>query len=133
MLAPAPLEDFDGAEFDFQASGAFTLVKSSKTNLQIQTLQQFVKHDPVAVNRSIALRDGGAVVQVNGYADGMTVLVDHRRIRQSVKLRGGGSVAGAGHGLVTSLTVSWPDGTKAELSSGFGLTSIANDQTFRVP
>jgi hypothetical protein len=89
------LVDFDGALYNFQAAGEFTLLKSTRDNLQVQIRQQpFPRSRSVAINTAVAVRDGRAVVEIDSTSrTGVSALVDHRRLRAaSTKLAGGGSL-----------------------------------------
>jgi hypothetical protein len=96
------LIDFDGALFNFQAAGEFTLLKSTTDNLQMQERQQPFPHSrSVSVNTAVAMRDGHAIVEIDSSGDsGVTALVDHRRVRVSMsRLAGGGSLKLSHFGL----------------------------------
>ncbi len=89
------LIDFDGALFDFQAAGEFTLLKSTRDNLEIQERQQPFPHSrSVAVNTAVAMRDGRAIVQIDSFSNyGVKAFVDHRPVRTpDVRLAGGGTL-----------------------------------------
>jgi hypothetical protein len=89
------LVDFDGGLFTFQSVGEFTLLKSTKDNLQIQVRQQPFPHSQaVAVNTAAAMQVGKSVVEVDSTGrEGVTVLVDHKRLHgKSAQLPGGDSV-----------------------------------------
>ena len=122
---------FDGSRvgtqgYAFQTSGEFTLVKSTTDSLEIQgRLQPFptagVYRNDVAMNTAFAMRDGGAVVEVDnptsniGQPGALVLYLD----RQRVSARSGQSMTLAGGGRVRytplQVTVSWPDGTVADV------------------
>jgi hypothetical protein len=114
------LSTFAGDAYDFQAAGEFTLLKSTTDDLEIQERQQpFLRSSAVAINTAVAMRVAGAIVEVDAgrSPDNSLVLwLNKRRVpaQGSLRLRGGG-VLSANNGMVT---VSWPDGTKAQLFSG---------------
>ena len=88
---------FEGTFYDFQAAGEFTLLKSSTTSdLEIQVRQQPFPHSrSIAVNSAVAMRVGGATVEIDSAShNGVSALVDHRPLRGSTAaLAGGGSLA----------------------------------------
>ncbi len=89
------LVDFHGDLFNFQAAGEFTVLKSTTDNLEVQERQQPFPHSrAVSVNTAIAIRDGGAVVEIDSASnDGIAALVNHHRISgKSVSLAGGGTL-----------------------------------------
>ena len=90
------LIDFDGFLFNFQAAGEFTLLKSTKDNLQIQERQQPFPHSKtVAVNTAVAMQVGKAVVEIDSAGkSGVSALVNHKRFRGThTDLKGGGSLS----------------------------------------
>ncbi len=95
--------DFDGALFNFQAAGEFTLLKSTRDNLEVQAREQpFGSSQTVAVNTAFAMQVGAAVVEVDPTAGGLAVLVDHHPLHGGhAKLSGGGSVSFAQASLPT--------------------------------
>jgi hypothetical protein len=112
-----------GGSYGFQTTGEFTLVMSTVDNLEIQArLQPFPSRfsgNDLAMNTAFAMRDGGAVVEVDNptstiFQPGALVLyLDRRR----ADVRSGQSTALAGGGRVrytrAQVTVTWPDGTVA--------------------
>jgi von Willebrand factor type D domain len=109
---------FDGAFYDFQAAGEFTLMKATRNDLQIQVRQKpahFFGND-VAIITAVAVRDGGATIEVD--ANGATWL-NKRRFNvpaSGVRLRGGGRLTRGG-GLLggRETVVRWRDGTYTEI------------------
>jgi hypothetical protein len=96
------LIDFDGRLFDFQAAGEFTLLKSTRDKLEIQERQQPFPHSrSVSVNTAVAMRVGGAVVEIDSASrNGVSAFVNHHRVRaKHVALAGGGSLAVVHTGL----------------------------------
>jgi hypothetical protein len=128
------LTGFGGFSFEFQDAGEFTLLKSTgRHDLEVQARQQPELSKYFAVDTAVAMRVGGAIVEVDRPLRSFgpsSILVNHRLTHASrLKLRGGGSferidlgVAGAG-GLDTSshaykvpgVRVRWPDGTYVEV------------------
>jgi hypothetical protein len=121
---------FDGsraglAGYGFQTTGEFTLVKSTVDNLEIQArLQPFpttLFPNDLAMNTAFAMRDGGAVVEVDnptsnlGQPGALVLYLDHHRANarsgQSMTLAGGGRV----HYTPATVTVTWPDGTVVDV------------------
>ena len=89
------LIDFDGAAFDFQAAGEFTLLKSTRDNLEIQVRQQpFPGSHTVSVNTAVAIRVGGSVVELDPTRAGVSALVDRRPLHgDHASLGGGGTLS----------------------------------------
>ena len=90
------LVDFDGALFNFQAVGEFTLLKSTTDDMEVQVRQQPFSHSrSVAVNTAVAMRVGRSVVEVDSASKlGITALVDHHLVhRGHVALGDGGSLS----------------------------------------
>ena len=128
------LTAFGGFSFEFQDAGEFTLLKSTgRHDLEVQVRQQPELSPYFAVDTAVAMRVGGAIVEVDRPVRSLgppSVLVNHRPTHAGhLKLRGGGSferidlgVASAG-GLDTSshgrklpgVRVRWPDGTYVEV------------------
>jgi hypothetical protein len=118
---------FDGsrkglAGYGFQTTGEYTLVKSTVDNLEIQArLRPFAVKGTflgdLAMNTAFAMRDGGAVVEVDNTTPGigqpgsLVLYLDHHRASptagQTYRLAGGGSV----RYTPSQVTVTWPDGT----------------------
>jgi hypothetical protein len=118
--------DFDGGVFDFQQAGEFTLLKSTKSGLDIQVRQQPLSNCCVTFNTAAAMRDGHATVEVDRLgASGIAVYVDKRRVHGShVALSGGGRVSvGSDPPFGPQATISWPDGTTAKVFNAGGLGS----------
>ncbi len=113
---------FDGDEYDFQAAGEFTLLKSTTDDLEIQERQQpFQGSRYVAVNTAVAMRVARATVEVdvNPLSSRVVLWVNRRRVQVqgSRRLAGGGrlsTLAGA------TVIVTWPDGTEAVVAPGLG-------------
>ena len=124
------ISTFDGGHADatgygFQTTGEFTLVKSTVDNLEIQArLQPFPSvfgTSQLAMNTAFAMRDGGAVVEVDnptsdiGQPGALVLYLDHQRVTaRSGEVR---SLAGGGRVRYTpaTVTVTWPDGTVADV------------------
>ena len=106
------LETIAGYDYDFQAAGEFTAVKSTTDDLEIQQRQEPFKSRDVTVNTAVAMSVAGARVEIDAGS----------RLRLLVN----GSAAGApGHlphgGTVDSdsgaIAVTWPDGSEAQVWS----------------
>ena len=114
---------FDGAFYDFQAAGEFTLVKSTHDNLEIQVRQQPyhgpIADEPVAVITAIAVRVGHSIVQED--ADGKLWLDKHRLRRAGEVNLGGGAFLRGARPNDAAPTVFWSDGTYATMYPGFGV------------
>jgi hypothetical protein len=133
---------FGGIALEFQAAGEFTLVKSTNAHdLEIQARQQ-PEFGSMSVDTAVAMRVGGAVVEIDRPINGgLSVLVNHRLTRASrVKLAGGGSLehlslrnAGTGSGTkFPGVKVRWRDGTYVEIPENYIglslLTKVAPDR-----
>ncbi len=124
---------FAGDYYDFQAAGEFTLLKSTTDDLEIQERQRpFPGSSDVAVNTAVAMRVAHATVEVDtGHSIGsLVVWVNRRRVKalRSERLRGGGELSPNGAGV----TVSWPDGTTAQVFSGITFTAGASANALNV-
>jgi len=103
------LQTIAGRDYDFQARGEFTAVKSTTDDLEIQERQEPFKSPDVTVNSAVAMSvagdrvevDRGLVLRVNG-TEGAPGALPH-----------GGTVASE-QGVIT---VTWPDGSQARLST----------------
>jgi len=126
------LTAFGGFGLEFQAAGEFTLLKSTNHHdLEVQARQQPEFDDYFTVDTAVAMRVGGAIVEVDrpvGSFGPPTVLVNHHLTHAAhLKLRGGGSferidLEGASAGGLDShgrklpgVRVRWPDGTYVEV------------------
>jgi hypothetical protein len=114
---------FDGAFYDFQAAGEFTLVKSTRGDLEVQVRQQpfhaSFTDGPVAVITAAAVRDGRTTVEVD--ENGSVWLNKHRISPRFGRkpLPGGGSVR-----FEFGVTAFWRDGTYVQMTplGRFGVT-----------
>ncbi len=112
---------FDGAFYDFQAAGEFTLMKSTSDDLQVQVRQKpaIFGEFRIAFITAVAVRDGGATIEED---TGGQVYLDKRRFSFAfARLPGGGSLTRFGSGQVGGLSVRWPDGTYVEIYPGSGI------------
>ncbi len=119
------LVDFGGDLFDFQGVGDFTLLESTRDDLQIQARQQAIPHlRDVAVTTETAFRDGTATVEVDA-AGGQAVVayVNRRRVGGGRQRLGGGGFVSVGR---DSVTVGWADGTQAVVKGTFDGPSFAH-------
>ena len=117
------LSTFDHAGYGFQTAGEFTLVKSTVDDLEIQSRQVPYRlvlgpqwGNSLAMNTAFAMRDGGAIVEVDKGSPLVLYINRHRRRArpgQVIALSGGGSVRYS-H---TKVVVTWADGTQATVLS----------------
>jgi hypothetical protein len=108
---------FGGADYEFQAAGEFTLVRSTTDNLDIQIREQpFPGSADTAVNIATAMRVGSTIVELAGGPSGNLLLwIDRRPVPlASQALAGGGTLTSDDPRLAT---VTWPDGTRATVFS----------------
>jgi hypothetical protein len=108
---------FSGSGYDFQATGEFTLVKSTTDDLDIQVRQQaFPGTGDIAVDSATAMRVGDSAVELAAKASGdLQLWVNHQAVGfASRALTGGGKISVLGPG---SATVTWPDGTAVSVYS----------------
>ena len=114
---------FDGGAYGFQTAGEFTLVKSTTDDLEIQSRQvpyPTTLLAPIArslaMNTAFAMRDGGAIVEVDKGSP-LVLYINHRRR----SARGGQTIRLAGDGRVryspAHVIVRWSDGTRADVFS----------------
>jgi hypothetical protein len=110
------LIDFHGDLYDFQGRGEYTLLESTTEDMQIQVFQQpFLHSHTVSVNGKVAIRDGGATVEVDstGPSSAVVYINRHRAARGHRSLAGGGSVTIAANGA----ELRWADGTTAKVTA----------------
>jgi hypothetical protein len=107
---------FSRAEYDFQAVGEFTLVKSTTDDLEVQVRQErFPGSGNIAVDTATAMRVDGALVEIAANrSNSLQLWVNRQPVAAADRsLPGGGKVSFGPAGA----TVSWPDGTTASVSS----------------
>jgi hypothetical protein len=111
--------DFDGALFDFQQAGEFTLLKSTTHDMQLQVRQQPLGSCCVAYDTAVAMRVGSNTVEVDATGGvHYIVYLDNKRFgRGNADLGGGGHLSVAASRTDSSVTVAWPDGTRVVISS----------------
>jgi von Willebrand factor type D domain len=122
------LQTFDGTNYDFQAAGEFTLVRSVSGGFEVQTRQEPLPGSrDVSINTAVGMRVGSARISVTA-GKAMTLRVNGKRRRfprvgSTVPLAAGGEVAGTETSDGPSLDVVWPDGSQARVWSigPFGL------------
>ena len=108
---------FSGADYDFQAAGEFTLVKSTDDNLDIQVREEpFPGSAQIALDTATVMQVGQSVVQFAADKSGKLQLwVDHQAVTYASRaLAGGGTLLVLAPGLAT---VTWPDGTQMSVST----------------
>lgn len=111
---------FDGTFYDFQAAGEFTLMKSTRDDLQVQVRQKpaVFGEDRIAFITAAAIRDGGSTVEEDS---GGQVYLDKRRFSLAfARLPGGGSLTRFGSRL-GGISVRWRDGTYVEIYPSYGI------------
>jgi len=118
-----------GGLFNFQATGEYTLVKSTNRNddFEIQVRQQPFPHSKtIAVNTAVAMHVGTSTVEVDthGLFD-VTAYVNKKRASGNINLSDGGHVS-ATSGLVT---VRWSDGTTANVYNGGASPNFGKNAT----
>jgi len=135
-------ETFSGADYDFQAAGEFTLVKSTTDNLDVQVRQQpYPGSADIAIDTATAMQVGSTVVELAANASGnLQLWVDHKAVPfGSRSFAGGGSLMAQ---EANWATVSWPDGATASVFSAGTLarerrmpcnTGEALEVTLKVP
>jgi hypothetical protein len=109
---------FDGVFYDFQAAGEFTLLKSTRDDLQVQVRQKpaVFGEERIAFITAVAVRDGGVTIEED--AGGQTYLDKRRFSLAFARLPGGGSVTRFGSGKFAGLNARWPDGTYVQIWPG---------------
>ena len=118
------MDTIDGAPYDFQAAGEFTVVRSRTDGLEIQERQQpvgrvFKVHTDrlVSVVTAVAMRVGGATLEFDHSVprSAMVVRLNKHTIRvrtgKVVRLRGGGALKN----MRSAYGVAWPDGTQVRV------------------
>ncbi len=118
------MDTIDGAPYDFQAAGEFTVVRSRTDGLEIQERQQpvgrvFKVHTDrlVSVVTAVAMRVGGATLEFDHSVprSAMVVRLNRHTIRvrtgKVVRLRGGGALKN----MRSAYGVAWPDGTQVRV------------------
>ena len=113
---------FSGDDYEFQAVGEFTLVKSTTDNLDIQIRQQaFPGSGDVSFDTATAMRVGNAIVELAASPNGFLQLWVNRKSvpLASQPLAGGGKLSVSADRFAT---VTWPDGTQVSV---FSTVSVA--------
>ena len=113
---------FSGDDYEFQAVGEFTLVKSTTDNLDIQIRQQaFPGSGDVSFDTATAMRVGNAIVELAASPNGFLQLwVDRKPVPLASRpLAGGGKLSVSADRFAT---VTWPDGTEVSV---FSTVSVA--------
>lgn len=106
------LATFDGAYYDFQVVGEYTLVRSTADDLLVQVRQVPVRGPRLAsVNQAVALRVGAQRVTFT-LENGQPVLrVDGAPVSGEPPQLKGGSITRTSNAYGGSYQVAWPDGT----------------------
>lgn len=121
------LIDFDGAVFDLQQAGEFTLLKSTQDDLEIQVRQQpeagCSGPTSVAFNTAAAMRVGSATVEVDLHGQsGLLTYLNKARVHAAEVSLGHGHLSVVGSGGHQVVEVVWPDGSSVNAGRGFGGT-----------
>jgi hypothetical protein len=115
------LGTFGGADFDFQAAGEFTLVKSRSGDLDVQVRQQpYPGSKDVSISTAVAMRVEHSTVEVDAISRSAKgkLLVDRRPVTLG---SGVTRHLGAGASLVERkgvVTITWSDRSKAQVVLG---------------
>ena len=107
---------FARAEYDFQAAGEFTLVKSTTDDLEVQVRQEpFPGAGSIAVDTATAMRVDGTVVELaTNRSDNLALWVNRQPVAYASRSLAGGGKISVGPG---GATVTWPDGTAVSVFS----------------
>jgi hypothetical protein len=107
---------FSRAEYDFQAAGEFTLVKSTTDDLEVQVRQEpFPGAGNIALDTATAMRVDGTVVELAANAsDNLQMWVNRQPVAYADRSLAGGGKISIGPG---GATVTWPDGTTVSVFS----------------
>ena len=107
---------FSRAEYDFQAAGEFTLVKSTTDDLEVQVRQEpFPGAGNIALDTATAMRVDGTVVELAANAsDNLQMWVNRQPVAYAGRSLPGGGTISVGPG---GATVTWPDGTAVTVFS----------------
>ncbi len=107
---------FSRAEYDFQAAGEFTLVKSTTDDLDVQVRQEpFPGAGNIALDTATAMRVDGTVVELAANAsDNLQMWVNRQPVAYAGRSLAGGGKISVGPG---GATVTWPDGTAVSVFS----------------
>jgi hypothetical protein len=104
---------FDGALYDFQVVGEYTLVKSTKDDFAVQIRQVPRGHSrTVTVNQAVATKMGGQRLSITGEDGGRLVLrIDGKETADPAVRLSGGSITRSSTLYGTVFRLEWPDGT----------------------
>lgn len=107
---------FSRAEYDFQAAGEFTLVKSTTDDLEVQVRQEpFPGAGSIGVDTATAMRVDGTVVELAANrSDKLQLWVNRQPVAAADRSVAGGGKISFGPG---GATVTWPDGTAVSVLS----------------
>lgn len=103
----------DGALYDFQVVGEYTLVKSTKDDFAVQIRQVPLGHSrTVTVNQAVATKMGGQRVTITGEDSARLVLrIDGKESNDAVVRLSGGVITRSSTLYGTVFRLEWPDGT----------------------
>jgi hypothetical protein len=104
---------FDGALYDFQVVGEYTLVKSTKDDFAVQIRQVPRGHSrTVTVNQAAATKMGGQRLSITGEDGGRLVLrIDGKETADPAVRLSGGSITRSSTLYGAVFRLEWPDGT----------------------
>jgi hypothetical protein len=106
------LRTFDGAPFDFQHIGEYTLVKSTKDDFVVQVRQIPVRDSrAVAVNQAMATKIGGQRMTVTLEENNLVLRVNGAVVTGDPPMLKDGSITRSITGFGAKYTFEWPDGT----------------------
>jgi hypothetical protein len=106
------LETIAGYDYDFQAAGEFTAVKSTTDDLEIQERQEPFKSRDVTINTAVAMSVAGDRVQIDA-GSRLRLRVNGALSTAPASLPHGGAVGSDSE----VISVRWPDGSQAEVWS----------------
>jgi hypothetical protein len=106
------LETIAGYDYDFQAAGEFTAVKSTTDGLEIQERQEPFMSRDATVNTAVAMSVAGDRVEIDAGSE-LRLRVNGSTTTAPANLPHGGTVDS--HSGIISVT--WPDGSQAQLWS----------------
>ena len=115
------LQTLNGASYDFQGAGEYTLVRSDSGAVDVQVrAAPFEDSSSVAFNSAVAMRVVSTDVEVDA-GDPAVVLINGKRTPGSLTrprtLAGGGHLRETTTGDGDDVDVTWPDGSEIDVSA----------------
>ena len=115
------LQTLNGASYDFQGAGEYTLVRSESGAVDVQVrAAPFEDSSSVAFNSAVAMRVVSTDVEVDA-GDPAVVLINGKRTPGSLTrprtLAGGGHLRETATGDGDDVDVTWPDGSEIDVSA----------------